>query len=324
MKKITTFTFLLIISLCIANTSRIDWLLEINQDGTVHILQVQNVTGKDSTFISDALFYVPWQFDEATAFAYDLEGTREFAVNPLDQGNLVYVALSSPLAYGQSQIIALEYDSIMLTEKKGADWSLETTFSIVNTSKIVIKLPKDATLSYFNAKDTPHISMENNTLSVSWNIEEGELVPIILSWTFGKEDSGLLPTPTAKITEKAKPQATQTPKKPPVQKKESFSFIYIILLTVIGIFVIIFFKKSNKPSISKIETIKTVLDGREKKIVEFLEGKIKPVSQKDIADALKMPIATVSNVVSRLEERDILERNKVGRSSRVSIKENFK
>ncbi len=104
---------------------------------------------------------------------------------------------------------------------------------------------------------------------------------------------------------------------PSVELSPSIMAITIAAVAImLGIF---FFMSRGKPT---IETVMTILNDDEKKVVNLLMEK-GVLTQKQIARECDFSKPKVSRLVTNLEERGIVEKRPVGRTNKVKLKENF-
>jgi len=91
--------------------------------------------------------------------------------------------------------------------------------------------------------------------------------------------------------------------------------VFIILLAL-GIY--LYFKKDEVRIMKIVKTtkIEKILTNDERRIIEFLKGK-KSVTQADIRKDLDMPRATLSILLSRMEKRKLIKKERIGKTNYV-------
>lgn len=345
------YSLILIFLLCLlvnADLLRTDWQIEIKNTGTVRIIQAQNmsVPQTDEEF-NKISFNIPWKINKNSIIAYDSTGRLKTEYVPLNHSATEIITyLKEHDEKPQYYVAAAVYTTDELTLKKGSLWTLECNLPIKDMSKIVVKLPENASLAQINANIDHIISLEENQMSLIWYPKNANSFSISISWSFSDLEIGLVQektlidsndflekknqekneiisdktSNTTDDTEKKIIKNNGLPKNTFSQKKKSFvlppSFFMLAIAAVLFIFSLTtLYQRRNKT----LDVVKTVLDIKERKIVEFLENQDGPVTQKQISDGTNISISTVSAVVTRLEKRNIISREKVGRMAKVTL-----
>jgi TM2 domain-containing membrane protein YozV len=105
-----------------------------------------------------------------------------------------------------------------------------------------------------------------------------------------------------------------------------------VLLLLIPLFLIVFaigtyiYLKPQEIKIKKIiksTKIEKILTPEEKKIIEYLKNK-KEVTQADIRKDLNIPRATLSVLLSKMEKRSLIKRQKIGKTNYVIPMKGFR
>lgn len=97
-------------------------------------------------------------------------------------------------------------------------------------------------------------------------------------------------------------------------------FLIPIFLIIFSIGVYIYFKPEmiKVKRIVKTGKIEKILTPEEKRIIEYLKGK-ENLTQADIRKELNIPRATLSVLLSRMEKRNLIKREKIGKKNYVKI-----
>ncbi|MCS7109595.1 MAG: MarR family transcriptional regulator [Candidatus Micrarchaeota archaeon] len=101
---------------------------------------------------------------------------------------------------------------------------------------------------------------------------------------------------------------------------QALIFLIPIFLIIFSLGVYIFFKPETIKIKRVIKTgrIEKILTPEEIKIIEYLKGKESP-TQADIRKDLNVPRATLSVLLSRMEKRNIIKREKIGKKNYVKL-----
>ncbi len=91
--------------------------------------------------------------------------------------------------------------------------------------------------------------------------------------------------------------------------------VFIVIL-IIGFYLYLKKEEVRIKTIVKATKIEKILTPEERRIIEFLKGK-KNVTQADIRKALGMPRSTLSVLLSKMEKRKLIKREKVGKRNYV-------
>ncbi len=191
------------------------------------------------------------------------------------------------------------------TTKKGKFWILNiTTKENLDTFLFELILPEGSTTNYI--KTTPTFRIENKDNKIHL-IGTGENKPLTLI-----------------VQYQVKPQITTT------AQNNLTNFLWLFLIVVILILAItagIKFSKTNQKEINnKEETSESKIDlsilpQRQQDIINILKEKGK-ITQKQLENLMQIPKSSVSRNVKTLEIKHIIEKQQIGNTNYLSLKEN--
>lgn len=95
-----------------------------------------------------------------------------------------------------------------------------------------------------------------------------------------------------------------------------------ILLLIVGVY--LYFKKDKIKIMKVVKAMKIekILTPEERRIIEFLKGKGE-ITQSDIRKGFGMPRATLSVLLSRMEKRKLIRKEKRGKTNYVILMKGF-
>lgn len=95
-------------------------------------------------------------------------------------------------------------------------------------------------------------------------------------------------------------------------------FLMPVFIAVLAIGLYLYFKKEEikVKTVVKATKIERILTPDERKVIEFLRGK-KSVTQADIRKDLDIPRATLSVLLSKMEKRRLIRRERIGKTNYV-------
>ncbi|UCD13274.1 MAG: MarR family transcriptional regulator [Thermoplasmatales archaeon] len=199
----------------------------------------------------------------------------------------------------------LAEDTEVYTSKKQSYWLLNITKDEIFSDYIfVLTLPQDSSINYIRSSGSIRIEEELGDLVVK-GFGQNESFFIIVQYQVKKSlgDKGLMDIDT--------------------------SLIMVALILILGLFLIIILVSINKrkhlitdekPTKVSIEYNLSGLTDRQKKIMELLIERNKPLTQTEIQQELKIPKAAVSRNIHSLEIKGLIEKEKIGMSNLIKIK----
>ena len=111
-----------------------------------------------------------------------------------------------------------------------------------------------------------------------------------------------------------------------IETNQSLIIITLILILSIILIIVLYVKKKNKfitdttlTKDSKQYNLSGLTD-RQKKIMELLIERNRPLTQTEIQQELKIPKAAVSRNINSLEIKGLIEKEKIGMSNLIKIK----
>lgn len=231
---------------------------------------------------------------------------------------LLKIYLSSP----EDKNVKFSYTTQELTRKNASTWTFK--FSSISTPRVTIvkiEFPKEANVTSLKTNQTIYF-YPPNLKSPLFLYPQDDKVNFEIDYVLGRETLSTLDEAT----------------------------LPIIVVVVVVIIIIIFLYKKRKskiqqklikevkeveeikvvepsiPSIPSMRTIKSsvlnILDENEKKVIELLyNSKEEEITQAYIYKTLNIPKASLSSIIKRLEQRNLIEKKKYGRVNWIKLKE---
>ncbi len=190
------------------------------------------------------------------------------------------------------------------TSKKQSYWLLNITKEEIFSDYIfILTLPIDSSINYIKSSGSIRIEEDKGNLIVK-GFGQNESVFIIVQYQVKKssDDIGLM------------------------ENNQSLIIITLILILSIILIIVIYFKKKNKLITDKTLTKDNKqynlngLTDRQKKIMELLIERNRPLTQTEIQQELKIPKAAISRNINSLEIKGLVEKEKIGMSNLIKIK----
>lgn len=293
--NIRPIVFLLLAGVVSAATiNNID--ITADETGHVSVKEVLVVPG-------GAAFFETWIPENSESIAVaDPAGSLSF--NRSTVGNRTYLGISIPVA-ARKRDVTLSYTSRYLTTKSAGVWKLA-----------------------FFVPSTPHRTIVKITLPFNSTILDWEP-----KFPFSPSQGGIYVFPETDgfnftITYSFEGVQAPTP-------TDYRPLLGLAILVVVIIAVLLFLRlrkketkaateEETKPSEEKKrvkESVIKMLEENERKIVEILQDADEEITQATIYNQTHMPKASLSDLMRRLERRNILERTREGRRNWVKLKE---
>ena len=195
----------------------------------------------------------------------------------------------------------------LYTSKKQSYWLLNITKEdIFSDFVFTVTLPIDSSINYVKTSGSMRIEEEQEKLTIS-GFGQNKSFYIIVQYQVGK--------------------STNT-----IQTIDFSLFLAIIIISLFIILIVSYFvykslwkKQENKNIINNTNENKTEynfkgLNDRQKKIMELLIQKNRPLSQSIIQKELDIPKAAVSRNISSLELKGLVEKENIGMSNLIRLK----
>ena len=192
----------------------------------------------------------------------------------------------------------------MYTSKKQSYWLLNITKEEIFSDYIfILTFPADTSINYIKSSGSIRIEEEKGNLIVK-GFGQNESFFIIVQYQVKKnsDEKGLIET------------------------NQSLIIITLILILSIILIIVLYVKKKNKfitdttlTKDSKQYNLSGLTD-RQKKIMELLIERNRPLTQTEIQQELKIPKAAVSRNINSLEIKGLIEKEKIGMSNLIKIK----
>ncbi|MEA3457238.1 MAG: winged helix-turn-helix transcriptional regulator [Candidatus Thermoplasmatota archaeon] len=195
----------------------------------------------------------------------------------------------------------------LYTSKKQSHWLLNITKEDIFSDFVyTVTLPIDSSINYVKTSGSMRIEEEKGKLTVS-GFGQNKSFYVIVQYQVGK------PTDT-------------------IQSVDFSLFLTIISISLFIILTVGYFvykspwkKQENKKNIPNTTEIKTEynfkgLNDRQKKIMDLLIQKNRPLSQSIIQKELDIPKAAVSRNIGSLELKGLIEKEKIGMSNLIRLK----
>ncbi len=296
---------LFLISLAYAqDLSTTDLKVIVDETGLVHIEQEVIVRQAGAHYISipkTAYLDVYDTLNPATKVSYEITETNGVQNLTLD--------IDEDLIFNDLAIITLEYSTNVLTSKQGDVWTLSLNYKTTpGSSDIKILFPLGIKIINTQSKDDVYSLVEGRNFVME--IEPSDIV----------------------FDLKTKYELGETIEEPDY----TWLFVGLILIGAVALTITFWFKSSkdmrliehkmkkfSKPKKVKGKrrvksSISKVLDEKELKVVRFLESRI-DASHAQISRGTSIVKTTLSKVLKRLENRNIIEKSPFGKRHRIAL-----
>lgn len=321
MKKLLTL-FIIFIGLFIASASAQeseltetigDIELEINEKGIVTVTQDMELMANTEVYLAE-ITIPKAKADSVKIFDLDSNYALEHDSIPLVDEEIINYYFPEPLGAGENKKIKIKYSTDFFTSKEGDTWELSFYLKTSNKSTVKIMFPENVIISFTSSAVIPSTYIENGkqVLELKPDAEEFDF---LCEYKFKKT------------------RETKEPEEP--EEPNVSNFMLIIFIIIIFIVALMYYFKFKKPAqpIEKIEeekelekekrikpSIFKILDENEKKIVKILQSSDDEVTQAYIHKSTKIPRSTLSKIIFRLEERNIIERRREGKTNWIRLK----
>lgn len=191
---------------------------------------------------------------------------------------------------GSDRNYFVSFNTQTITQKQGTDWRIEY-YSLID-GMLTVRFPAGATITASDGK----IVAEDGLIYVNKEIKKDEEYSVGYS-LYAKEQDGF--------------------------------FIYVITaLIVLTVGYLAYSLQSRKPRLKAEQEVRVdnnkleLLPDTERKVIDFLlrhDG----ATQKDVEAGVSLPKSTLSRVMKNLENKEFLERKKVGLSKKIFLSQSF-
>ncbi|ODS39310.1 MAG: hypothetical protein A7316_11100 [Candidatus Altiarchaeales archaeon WOR_SM1_86-2] len=315
MKKLLIFIALLIATTSaqeIEVTETIgDIELEINENGIVNVTQNIDLLAHATIYQYDIT--IP-KAKAKTVEISDLNGILEYDSISAGDEEIINFYFSKPLNAGEKRNIKIKYSTEFFTNKQGDTWELSFLLRVSNRSLVKGIFPENVIISFTSSEILPSTYIENGRQVLELK-PEGDEIDFLCEYRFAEQIPAIV-NETKNETKKPEPETQEEP-----EKDNDALIIVTIIITLIILAVAIYHFKKPKKSRKVKSSILGVLDENEREVVELLQSKDAEITQAYIHKTTGMPKATLSKVMRRLEERNIVERRTKGRTNWVRLKE---
>jgi len=286
--------------------------IEINENGLVNVAQDMEIEAHEAIY-QDGIIVPKAKFVEIS----DLNGSLEYDSIIAGDEEIINFYFSKPLNAGETKNITIKYSTEFFTNKQGDTWELSFSLRVSNKSVVKIIFPENVIISFTSSEILPSTYIENGRQVLELE-SEGDEVDFVCEYKF-TEPPEMQPNLAINETEN---ETTQEPWMPGGQDKNDDALIILaIIITLIILAAVVYHFKKSKKSKTVKPAILGVLDENEREVVELLQSKDAEITQAYIHKTTGMPKATLSKVMRRLEERNIVERRLSGRTNWVKLKE---
>lgn len=219
-----------------------------------------------------------------------------YELNQYSQGQTLNIYLKSP----QERSVTLSYHTSALTEKRDSQWTFK--FSSLSTSRVTIlkiKFPPGTNITSLRSNETfyiypPHLS------SPLFIYPQSSQISLEVDYKLSSEES--------------------TP-----------SFLPLVILLLPILLALIYFYIKKRKSIKSKEpeeegmrinpSVLKMLDKTEKEIIKLLAQSEEEITQAYIYKTLGIPKSSLSDIIRRLEQRDLIKKKKEGRVNWINLRE---
>ena len=269
--------------------------IEVYNDGVAKV--VNNIV-LDTTKIKDT-FSIP-AYSPESVIVIDKTGELKFAT--LDQEIIV-----KPRTRSKTYEVRTQYLTNGITSKKDGEWAIN--YLIPSNKKIkaddvkeaglILSLPNTVSISSFSENGI--IFTEHNNIKIGWKLNLKE-----------DEDTKIEATYTNKPTRETD-----------YIKIAFYTLVTIILIIIIGFCIKIGYCKITKRISKGKKDIINTLENREKEIIKLLLENKNQLYQSKIQKDTGISKATLSRVIKRLENRNIIEVRPSGNTNLILLQEWF-
>jgi uncharacterized membrane protein len=296
-KVIVPFLFTVLIALATLTTPAtaqevVETIATVYRDGWVHVKVETAVDPTEPSatlqLLSSSINNVLVTDEGGEPLAYDVKGT-----------NITIYTL------GASKVV-LEYDTIALTSMTAGVW----TISFTSPHPLILVLPENATIMYFNA---PPSSIKSEGTGGGSRLVL-ELSPGSWEISYVLEAPIISPPPTTPPQGGAQPP--QQPSPPILLPNALMLAVGAIVVVAIALSLFLLKRRSGVARATCLEA----LDGDEVKVVELLRSKGGRALEAEIREALGLPKTTAWRLVRRLEKKGLVVVRKVGNQNVVELR----
>lgn len=294
MRKLLALLFLVMLTTAASATTIEHESVSVNLDSKeVDVeLEVQELTSSRLTYFTD---------HEITDLSVTVNGEPlECQVYSSETNNQI----SCETDVKNNFTAVIEYSSPGIVESQGETNTFETTESFIRPTRnysLEVRLPEGNILATSNETESvvepagAEISTDGQRITVKWN-DEPELGSSqtyrVIYQSAGRTGNQLLERLGAAVV--------------------------IVTALILGYFAL---KKLRE---EELDSVYGELEEDEKEVLDLLKENEGSMLQKDLVEQLDYSKAKISGTVSSLVEREIIEKQKEGRSNRVSIRKNYR
>jgi uncharacterized membrane protein len=194
-------------------------------------------------------------------------------------------------------------DTEQYTSKKQSYWLLNITKDDIFSEYVfVVSFPEDSSINFIGSDGSIRIEEEQGDLLVK-GFGENKSFSVIVQYQIEKvEDS----TDTNEVNQ--------------ITNILLLIIIFVSIITLVFLHYSKFFKKPDE----KFEDFKNYnlkgLSERQKKIMQLLIERKRPLTQTEIQKELKIPKAAVSRNIRTLERKGLIEKEQIGMSNLITLK----
>jgi|GEM_PF-1920947 len=313
--------------------------LKINENGIVDVTQDMELEAHATVYRADAI--IP-KAKNAVVYDSTLDRMLEHGSVSINDEELINFYFPDPVSAGEKRNITINYSTEFFTNKRGDTWELSFLLSIPNNTIIKAVFPGNAVISLTSSEIIPSTYIENG-MPVLELQSTGNEIDFLCEYRFMEKQEDVNETGNrAKENETGSKNrvnltGNQTIIKPGDKRFNNPAFTLILILIIFLASGALYYLKFKKPCTplekqkgeiketkknGKINSsIARLLDENERTVVELLQSKGKETTQAEIRKSTKIPGSTLSKVMLRLEERNIIERRGEGKTKRVKLKE---
>ncbi|MCC6024302.1 MAG: winged helix-turn-helix transcriptional regulator [Thaumarchaeota archaeon] len=316
MKKVSTFfpifialTVLLSFSIALAQGA-VKTTATVYRDGWVHVKVEATIDPTEPSatlqLLSSSVNNVLVTDEGGEPLAYDLKRT-----------NITIYTLGASKA-------VLEYDTIALTSMTAGVW----TISFTSPYPLMLILPENATIMYFNA---PPSSIKSESTGKgsrlvlelspgSWEISYVLEAPIISPPQGGAQPPQQQPSPPSPQPSQPSQPSEARPPSPSILLPNALMLAVGAIVVAIALSLVLLKRRGGIARAVNRAACSEALDGDEVKVVELLRGKGGRALEAEIREALGLPKTTAWRLVRRLEKKGLVVVRKVGSQNAVELR----
>jgi uncharacterized membrane protein len=280
----------------------------VRTDNTIRVLStlvIENINNESLTY-----FVFPINKTITSVFVYDPIGSLTFSWVLHTDSSVLNITMRYPLLENQKYVISISYEITGMIYSVNDYYNLEfTILHLLDTQhfQLIVNLPLnheliDETTPRPYYPEPNRVYTRDNILIIEWELDDANIDFEYFYTIRFKEIEAFAPTPVSYIP--------------------NIIYFYISLAFISGILIssLIFFtiiKRKYKPVKHKL--VSTLLSDSEQAVIKAINDEGGVAIQRRICERTGYSKSKVSQILLKLEGKDVLKRERWGRTNRVTI-----